>query len=399
MIDSVNRSFDPGERRGQRFRKLTEVSRALTYLSSLEEVAQITVDRAADLVEADWAVLMLRGEDGLLHVRAAHGVPEPILEQFQGQLDEGLVRQLLTTLCPAPSSRFLGVPLVVRSAVTGLLAVAWHCGEEEEWLLAALADQAAVALENAKLDEEVRRELEQRVRTADGTALTEEKAMAVLAHDLRSPLHAIESYIELLRMEILGPLQQEQRETLEKIRISGRHILALVENVLEMARLSAGVLRVKVAPVPVAEVIEEALLMVHPEALAKGQILEATTAPELVAHADPLRLREVLVNLSGNAIKYTPPTGRIRISASLEEGMDGSRVVISVSDTGPGIPPDQLEAIFQPYYRLPDAAGSGSGLGLAISRELVRRMGGELQIESQLGCGSTFVVQLERATR
>lgn len=394
----------PSDLRFEQLRKLTEITRALTYTTAPEEVLRLATERAADLLEAQRALLMLADEQGMLRVRAAHGLSEGAIEPIRERLDESLIRRLQGLLGAPLQEAFLGVPLVVHGAVTGLLAVVRPAGkpitEEEEWLLSAVADQVAVALENARLEEEARRVREERAREAKGAERvdeTNERALATLSHDLRSPLNAIDSYAELIEMEILGPVSDRQREALGRIRMSGRHLLAVLENVLEMTRLSAGAVRLQVGPVAVNAVVEEAVLMVRPSAAAKEQSLLVEPDTELMVHADPNRLRQVLVNLLGNAVKYTQPTGTVRVGTSVREIGGAQWGVIAVSDTGPGIPAEKLQAIFQPYYRIPSAEGEqseGAGLGLAISRQLARQMGGEIGVESELGHGCTFTVRL-----
>jgi len=350
---------------------------------------------------------MLADENGLLRVRASKGVGEAALRRYGDSPRETLLRRLRGLLGAYLPERFLGVPLVARGMVTGLLAVVRPDGapfdEEDEWLLSAAADPVAVALENARLDEEVRREREGRTRAArEGGEADEasDRALATLSHDLRSPLNAIDSYAELIEMEILGPVSDRQREALGRIRMSGRHLLAVLENVLEMTRLSAGVVRIHATSVSAGTVIEEAVLMVHPSATLRNQTLLAGDVPEMTLEADPDRLRQVLVNLLGNAIKYTEPGGTIRIGVAGTEPGERRWGTIAIADSGPGIPAEKLEAIFRPYYRLPDAgadAPEGVGLGLAISRELIRKMGGDIEVESEPGHGSVFTVRLPRA--
>src|SRR6185436_15574687 len=269
---------------------------------------------------------MLADENGLLRVRASKGVGEAALRRYGDSPRETLLRRLRGLLGAYLPERFLGVPLVARGMVTGLLAVVRPDGapfdEEDEWLLSAAADPVAVALENARLDEEVRREREGRTRAArEGGEADEasDRALATLSHDLRSPLNAIDSYAELIEMEILGPVSDRQREALGRIRMSGRHLLAVLENVLEMTRLSAGVVRIHASSVSASAVVEEAVLMVRPSATVKNQALKVAAAPAVTLSADPDRLRQVLVNLIGNAVKYTQPSGTIRIEASLLE--------------------------------------------------------------------------------
>jgi phosphoserine phosphatase RsbU/P len=397
---SVLSGEDP--RRSEQIRRLTELSRALTYTTSLEDVLRLAVTRAAELLDARQAVVMLTDGDGLLHVRAAHGVEEERVRMFRQPLDESLIGRLQGLFDVEGDECFLGVPLVVQGEVTGLLAALRSSGEPctdaDEWLLSALADQAAVALENARLQAEVRREAGERARALRDVTEEKERALSMLAHDLRSPLSAIDSFAELMEMELLGPVTDRQREGLGRIRMSGRHLLAVLENVLEMARLSSGAERLRSRAVPLAEVMEEARQMVHHRAADKAQSLQVETASRLQVVADPDRLRQVLINLLGNAITYTPAGGSIRLEAFVAEKDGAAWGGVTVSDDGPGIPSELHEAIFQPYYRA--AAGdseSGSGLGLAICRELVRQMDGYIEVASRVGYGSTFALGLPLA--
>ena len=392
------------DRRYEQFRKLTEISRALTYTLEIGDVLRLAADRAAELLDSERALLMLADDDGLLRVRASLGVEDTDLERFREPLDETLIRRLQGLLGATLPECFLGVPLVVHGRVTGLLAVvrpeSQPCTEEDEWLLSAVADQVAVALENARLQDEVRREREGRTRAVMGAGEAEEaseRALATLSHDVRSPLNAIDSYAELIEMEIFGPISDRQREALGRIRLSGRHLLAVLENVLEMTRLSAGVIRIRTAPLNAAAVIGEAVLMVQPSAAVKDQKLMVKGVSGITVDADPNRLRQVLVNLLGNAIKYTPRGGAIRLGTATVEAGGRTWANITVADNGPGIPPENRHAVFQPYYRLPTAAANapeGLGLGLAISRELVRQMGGDIELADGSAGGCTFIIRL-----
>lgn len=386
-------------RRAEQIRGLTEVSRALTYATSLEDVLRVAVVRAAELLHAERSLVMLADEEGLLHVQASHGVDEERIRDFREPLNETLIGRLQGLFGEAGAESFLGVPLVSQGEVTGMLAVFRAEGEAtteaDEWLLSALADQAAVALENARLQEELSRETQERLSAVQGLTQANERALSTLAHDLRSPLNAIEAYTELLEMEVLGPIVDRQREALGRIRMSGRHLLAVLENVMELAHLTSAVVRPQTHTASTALVVREAVEMVQHSAKARSQTLEVEPGPDLLVRGDADRLRQALVNLCANAIKYTPPQGRIRLRAAVAERDGMSWGALSVSDTGPGIPDDQRETIFEPYYRLSRAgAEPGSGLGLAICRELVRHLGGRIEVESQAGQGSTFTVLL-----
>jgi signal transduction histidine kinase len=375
-----------------RWRRLTAVSRAATTATTADDLLRLTVEQAADLLDAERAVVLLLNDDGVLDVRAAHGVAPELVERFRtaggGPLDETLIARLQGLLGPHDAAAFLGVPLVVRGGVIGLVAVCRATSalvtEDEEAMLSALADQMAAPLEVARLDGELRR----------GLRLAKDKALAALSHDLRTPLQAIVGFAQLVEEEVLGPVTAEQRGALARIRMSGGHLRSLQESMLEFARLGDGAAAPALGPVDVARVAADALAIVSEDA--RAHALGAQVAPGLVALADADRLRRVLINLLGNAVRYTPAGGRVTVRAA-RTGDARRPVAVAVEDTGVGIAADQLEAVFEPYYRLPGAArmaAGGAGLGLAICRELVEQMGGTIVVASAEGAGSTFTVLL-----
>ena len=379
-------------------RRLTEISRALTYTTSLDQVTRLTVDRGADLLNASAAVLMLADADGFLQVLATHGVSEERVTRFQAPLDDEVIGRL-QGLLGVPDDRFIAVPLIVGGAVTGLLAVATRraCSDADESLLSALADQAAVALENARLGGEVRNQIEER-RVSEGATTAKDLALSTLAHDIRTPLSAIEAYSALIQDELYGPINDRQREALGRIRLSGRHLLSLLDNVMEMARLNAGVLRVESERVNLMDVAREAVHMLIPQADAKLQTLQLGPPFPAVVTADHARVRQVLINLIGNAVKFTPEGGSVSVEISESEAEGSLWGEIRVTDTGPGIPESEKSAILEPYYRSQSTATQpGVGLGLAISDALVRQMGGRLTVESELGVGSSFILRFAMA--
>ncbi len=383
------------ERRLERLRTLTEVSRALTHTISIEEVLDLAVKRATELVDADRAVLMLADADGLLVVRAAYGVEEERFARIRETFDETLVRRLQDLLGYSSDECFLSVPLVTQGQVTGLLGAVRTTGEpiteDDEWLLSALADQASVALENARLMEAAAREREERDRTAEA----QDRARATLGHELRSPLNAIQAYSDLLLEGLLGPISERQRDSIARIRMSGQHLLAVIENMLEMARIHAGSVRTASRDVEVGEVLSEAVNLVEHFAARKGQELRSGPVDGVIVRADPQLLRQALVNLLGNAIKYTPEGGGIRVEISTIQRDDGVFAAIAITDKGPGIPPSALAHIFDPYDRgVAEDHEGGLGLGLTISRELIRQMGGDIEVQSTPGHGSTFTALL-----
>ena len=385
-----------GQARLDQLRALTDISRALTYATSLDQVARLTLQRGTQLLDGFAAVIILTDEAGNLRVRGTHGIDAERLASFGTVVEDELMGEL-PGLFGVPEEYVMAVPLVVTSVVTGFVAVARRetATEADEWLLSALADQAAVALENARLSGEVRVEMEARLRASEGQTGVKDRALATLAHDIRSPLGAIDAYCELIEDEIYGPVNDAQREAIGRVRMSGRHLLSLLDNVMDMARLNAGVVQVGVEAVDLVEIAREAVVMMTPAADARRQILQLGRRTESVVSGDSARLRQVLVNLIGNAIKFTPEGGRITVATDRELMGEEAWGAIRVSDTGPGIAHAEQAAIFEPFYRAEDVSGTaGIGLGLAISHALVQEMGGTLTVESAPGAGSVFILRL-----
>ncbi len=221
--------------------------------------------------------------------------------------------------------------------------------------------------------------------------------LAVMSHELRTPLNAIGGYAELLELGIRGPINDAQRHDLERIRASQQHLLGLISGVLDMSRIEAGRVAYDLEPTPVAPYLEEIIGLVAPLAATKTLSLEHEAgAPGLAVLADREKLRQILLNLLSNAIRHTPPKGRITIAA--EER--GDVVALVTRDTGAGIPADALERIFEPFVQLDRSltrVREGIGLGLSISRDLARGMGGEIDVESAPGEGACFTLTLPRA--
>lgn len=391
-IDPLKRS----EANFDQLRKLTEISRALTYTTSLDEVTRLTVVRGAVLLNASQVVLMLPNEDDQLCVKAASGVTSAKLGALCVPLGDELVNQL-GELMAVDSNRLLAVPLIVGGQVTGILAAAITKAytDDDEWLLSALADQAAVALENARVGGEVRTGLETRLRASETATGEKDRALSTLAHDIRTPLGAIDAYSSILEDELFGPINDRQRETLGRVRMSARHLLSLLENVMEMARITAGALRTTSEPVRLIDAVRDAVQMLIPSADTKFQVLNTEERNVALVAADPARVRQVLVNLIGNAVKFTPPDGVISVTVGYAF-VDGKHWgEIRVQDSGPGIAADELKLIFEPYYRSQVTASTpGVGLGLAISYALVAAMHGHLEIASTVGQGTCMIVRL-----
>ncbi len=232
---------------------------------------------------------------------------------------------------------------------------------------------------------------------AEDANRTKTDFLATMSHELRTPLNAIGGYTELLEVGIHGPVTDQQRDTLGRIQRSQRHLLGLINDVLNFAKLEAGRVEYHVADVPVRVAVDELEPLVAPLLSAKTlRFSREDCADGRVVRADPEKLQQILLNLLSNAIKFTPAGGAVTMHCD-----DAGDVVhIRVRDTGIGIAAERLEHVFAPFvqvHRRLNAPHEGTGLGLAISRDLARGMGGDLTAESVPGVGSTFVLTLARA--
>ena len=220
-----------------------------------------------------------------------------------------------------------------------------------------------------------------------------------MSHELRTPLNAIAGYVDLLDLGIRGPLSDLQREDLVRIKRANQHLLSLINDVLNFARLEAGHVEYSLERVPVAGLLADVEALMEPQAGAAGIRFQVERAPDgLAVDADPEKVRQILLNLLSNALKFTPADGCITLACAAGED---HRVLFRVSDTGRGIPAGKLENIFEPFIQvdrhLSQQSQQGIGLGLAISRDLARGMDGDLVGRSEPGRGSTFTLVLPEA--
>lgn len=242
---------------------------------------------------------------------------------------------------------------------------------------------------------------------AEAASKAKSEFLAIMSHELRTPLNAVLGYSELMELGISGPLTEKMREQIGRIRLSAIHLLGLVNDILDLAKVEAGKLHVSSAPAAAEGTIAAAIALIQPQAAARGLDLRVMPhpTPPAIYRGDDERVRQILVNLLSNAVKFTPPGGNITLeiarshSPGPEARLQPSRPYVSfrVTDTGPGIPEEKRLTIFDPFVQVETGhsrAREGSGLGLTISRRLARLMGGDLTLKSRVGEGSTFTLWL-----
>ena len=244
------------------------------------------------------------------------------------------------------------------------------------------------------------RDLEAARAAADAASRAKSEFLATMSHELRTPLNAIGGYVELVDMGIHGPVTPAQHAAFERINKNQRHLLGLINDVLNLARIETGRLEYRMVPLTLHSVLAEIAPMIEPQLAAQSLRYDIFIPDRMpMVNADRERLEQIILNLLSNAVKFTSAGGTVRIDVEMPT-IARTAVQIRVSDTGIGIPEDKLVSIFEPFVQVHGGhrrTDQGTGLGLAISRDLARGMGGELTVESLLGTGSTFILDLEPA--
>ncbi|MDP9179127.1 MAG: ATP-binding protein [Gemmatimonadota bacterium] len=292
----------------------------------------------------------------------------------------------------------LTVPLVARNKLLGAITFVgaqdgFSFSREDAQLAEDLASRGALALDNAQVYD-----LALLLRQSAETANRAKSAfLGAMSHELRTPLNAIGGYVELLEMGLRGPVTEDQRADLARMRTNQQYLLVLITEILNFVKVDSGRVAYDITDVNLCDALTRAFELIEPLIAQRGIIWDGLTCDaSIVASADPEKVTQILVNLLSNAVKFTPAGEHIGADCEIE----GDTVILTVSDTGIGIPTDKLDAVFEPFVQLKEGLadrGTGVGLGLAISRDLARAMNGDLTVESSEGNGARFTLILPRA--
>jgi signal transduction histidine kinase len=396
-----------------RLTALGDVGRAVSSSLDLEQVLTTIVSRAVQLSGVDAGAIYEYDEPAeVFHLRATEGLPDEFLESAPVlRRGEGVTGQLAVMLAPVQipdigvagtyQSRArdvllnlglraaLAVPLLHEGRVVGGLAVNRRVPGEFPQdivdLLQTFATQSALAIQNARLF----REIEEKSRQLELASKHKSQFLANMSHELRTPMNAVLGYTDLILDNIFGDVPEAIRDTLERVKTNGQHLLGLINDVLDLSKIEAGQLTLSLTDYSMGEIVQSVVSAVESLAAEKKLALKAMVPADLPpGRGDERRLTQVLLNLTGNAIKFTDE-GEVSIEARISDGA----FVVSVSDTGPGVSEADQQTIFEEFQQADSSSTrkkGGTGLGLSISRRIVELHGGRLWMESTLGEGSTF---------
>jgi signal transduction histidine kinase/CheY-like chemotaxis protein len=402
-------------------RALGEISQAVSSSLDLDEVLTTIVTRAVQLSGTEGgSIFEFDQATGLFHLRTCFGTERKLVRALRAtriHIDETFLGRAAASgepqsapdlaldasdphierLASAGWRSMLVVPLRWEHEIIGALVVrrrvpgAFSAGTAE--LLETLASQSAVAIHNARLF----RQLEEKSRQLEVASRHKSEFLASMSHELRTPLNAVIGFSDVLLERMFGDLNERQDEYLRDIRDSGRHLLELINEILDLSKIEAGKMELDPAQLKLVPILEHGLAMVRERADRAGVSLELRTEPDVdTVWADELKLKQVVLNLLTNAVKFTEAGGSVTVTAR----ENGDVAEVTVRDTGIGISDDDRERIFEAFQRGGRGVRTtteGTGLGLTLSKRIVELHGGRLWIESVLGEGSLFGFSLPLA--
>jgi signal transduction histidine kinase/CheY-like chemotaxis protein/HAMP domain-containing protein len=407
-------------------RALGEVGRAASSTLDLETVLTVIVSHAVQITGTDGgAIYEYDPVSQTFDLRATHQMePELIaaLRSTPPRLGEGTVGRAAASRLPVQIADIhedvsygerlrelfdrygfrarLAVPLIREDEIIGALVVRRRSpglfSSELSELLQTFATQSVLAIQNARLF----REIEEQRRALEVASQHKSQFLANMSHELRTPMNAIIGVTEMLLEDARDLSRDEEIEPLSRVLRAARHLLAIINDILDLSKIEAGKMELNLESFPIAPLLEDVAGTVRGLAEANGNVLRVECAPDVGSmRADAMRVRQALLNLSSNAVKFTEK-GRVTIAAERRPGAVGDEIVMRVADTGIGMTPDQVARLFQDFTQA-DASTTrkygGTGLGLAISRRFCRMMGGDITVESTLGQGSVFTIRLPAA--
>ncbi len=381
----------------------------------LQSVLESVIERATKLAEAEQGFIYRLREDGRYHLAVSYQItPEfkewternPLNPATRGTVTGRVVQERRAVHVPdvledpeytyweaqrvGKFRAILGVPLLREGVVVGVL-ILWRTEprsftDRQIQLVTTFADQAVIAIENARLFNEI----QDKSRELELASRHKSEFLANMSHELRTPLNAIIGFSEVLNEQMAGPLTEKQAEYLADILESGKHLLSLINDILDLSKIEAGRMELARSTFSLGEALRNGLTMLR-ERASRHDIdlrLELAAGVDLIT-ADERKIKQTLFNLLSNAVKFTPDGGRVDVRAERADG----EVRISVSDTGIGIAPEDRERIFEEFQQAARSEGrsqEGTGLGLTLAKKFVELHGGRIWVESEVGKGATF---------
>jgi signal transduction histidine kinase/DNA-binding response OmpR family regulator len=413
------RLFSELRNRVEELRALGEVGQAVSATLDLQQVLDSVVTHADALSGTDGGALYEYDETTQeFRLRATRRFEPDLVEVLRAtplRLGEGAVGQaalarepvqipditaagayrgrLLEAIIAAGHRAVLAVPLLREERILGGLVVARNTPGEFPpnvvELVQTFASQSALAIQNARLY----REVEDKSQQLEVVSKHKSDFLASMSHELRTPLNAIIGFSEVLLERMFGDLNDKQAEYLQDVLTSGQHLLALINDILDLSKVEAGQMELEVGPFSLREALEHGLTMVRERASRHGIGLDLEVEPGLdLIEADERKVKQVVFNLLSNAVKFTPDGGRVALAARLAD----QQVWVTVSDNGVGISTDDQAHIFDEFRQVGSGAAQaeGTGLGLALTKRLVELHGGRIWVESEVGVGSKFTFSL-----